>query len=140
MASNLTTAIERQEPTTPVALLQSEQALTMISESLPAGMDAKTFQRHAITLVKQNPDLLALGNGIRGYESGFDGWILRHVIGGFSIPRGDKIQQARAWHIGEDRRHVGALLFVDVFGSAKGRIAQNVVQYLRLHDLAPVSA
>jgi recombination protein RecT len=78
MASNLTAAIERQEPTTPVALLQSEQALTMISESLPAGMDAKTFQRHAITLVKQNPDLLAceaasVAQGIvRGAALGLD--------------------------------------------------------------------
>lgn len=78
--SNLTGALERQDqaPNTPVALLQSEQALTMIAESLPAGMDAKTFQRHAITLVKQNPDLLAceaasVAQGIvRGAALGLD--------------------------------------------------------------------
>lgn len=55
--SNLTNAIAQQDaaavevaaPRTPVALLQSDTALQMIAESLPAHMDAKTFQRHAIT-------------------------------------------------------------------------------------------
>ena len=84
--SNLTTAITQQDaaaveaaaPRTPVALLQSDTALQMIAESLPAHMDAKTFQRHAITLVKQTPTLLeceaaSVAQGIvRGAALGLD--------------------------------------------------------------------
>lgn len=84
--SNLTAAIAQQDataveaaaPRTPVALLQSDTALQMIAESLPAHMDAKTFQRHAITLVKQTPTLLeceaaSVAQGIvRGAALGLD--------------------------------------------------------------------
>lgn len=72
------TAIEAAAPRTPVALLQSDTALQMIAESLPAHMDAKTFQRHAITLVKQTPTLLeceaaSVAQGIvRGAALGLD--------------------------------------------------------------------
>ena len=72
------TAVEQAEPRTPVALLQSDAALTMIAESLPKGMDAATFQRHAITLVKQTPKLMeceaaSVAQGIvRGAALGLD--------------------------------------------------------------------
>lgn len=49
---------EAPAPTGPLALLRSDDALAMIGEALPSHMDAKSFQRHAITLVKLDPKLL----------------------------------------------------------------------------------
>lgn len=71
-------AVAVERPKGPVGLLSSDMALTMIAESLPPGMDAKTFQRHAITLVKQTPALLecegaSVAQGIvRGAALGLD--------------------------------------------------------------------
>jgi len=45
-------------PATALRLLGSDEALHMIGEALPDHLDAKAFQRHALTLVKQNPKLL----------------------------------------------------------------------------------
>ncbi len=72
------TGVEQAKPKGPVGMLASETALAMIAESLPPGMDAKTFQRHAITLVKQTPTLLecegaSVAQGIvRGAALGLD--------------------------------------------------------------------
>lgn len=52
---------EGDRPTaTPNALkmLGSDDALAMIGEALPSHLDPKAFQRHALTLVKQNPKLI----------------------------------------------------------------------------------
>lgn len=42
-----------------VTMLQSPAALQQVQEALPKGMDGATFIRHAVTLVKQNPQLMA---------------------------------------------------------------------------------
>ena len=87
MASNaLTTAlapvdpaaVEQTRPVGPVGLLNSPAMLEQITESLPQGMDAATFKRHAITLVKQTPKLMeceatSVAQGIvRGAALGLD--------------------------------------------------------------------
>ena len=74
----------------------------------------------------ENADLFPLGNGIGGDKGGFDGRIIRHIVRGLAIPGGDKIQHSRAFHIGEDARHVGFLRRALLFLAAKRRIAQDV--------------
>lgn len=58
----LTEALARtddEQPRNAVAMLSSPAALQQVTEALPKGMDGETFIRHAITLVKQNPQLMA---------------------------------------------------------------------------------
>lgn len=70
--------VEEAQPSGPLGLLSSDNALAMIGEALPSHMDAKAFQRHAITLVKLDPKLLeceaaSVAQGIvRGAALGLD--------------------------------------------------------------------
>lgn len=133
-------AIEQHEPRTPVALLQSDAALQMIAESLPKGMDAATFQRHAITLVKQTPKLMeceaaTVAQGIvRGAALGLDPdpalgqmWLVPRNVKAYNpATRKDEWSSVATFQVGFRGLHELAM--------RSGRLAKVEVKAVHEHD------